>query len=111
MDNINIVKASEISGVNVRNIAGEHLGSINEVVIDKLHGKVSYLVLDFGGVLGFNNKFFAMPWRLFSYDAKDGCFIVKLDKEQLKDAPGFDKAYWPNFSDPEFVASLTKYYN
>ena len=110
MDNIHIVKASEIIGVKVRNIAGENLGSINEIVLDKLNGTICYLVLDFGGMFGFNNKFFAMPWNLFSFDSKDNCFIVKLTKERLKDAPGFDKEYWPNFSDHKFISVVNKYY-
>lgn len=56
--NKSVVKASEVTGVDVRNMLGEHLGTINEVVIDKAFGKVNYLVLDFGGILGFGNKFF-----------------------------------------------------
>ncbi|MBP6918732.1 MAG: PRC-barrel domain-containing protein [Legionellaceae bacterium] len=110
MDHIHIVKASEITGTKVKNMAGENLGEINDVVIDKSQGKISYLVLDFGGLFGFGNKFFAMPWNLFTYDQKDGNYIIKLDKERLKNSPGFDKDNWPNFSEQAFVTSINKYY-
>ena len=110
MNHVNVVKASEVTGVKVKNTEGESLGTINEVVIDKLYGKVNYLVLDFGGVLGFGNKFFAMPWGLFSYDKNDDCFTINIDKDRLKNAPGFDKEHWPNFSDMEFISSINKYY-
>lgn len=78
-----VVKASEVVGVDVKNLADESIGQINEVVIDKAHGNVSYLVLDFGGHLGFGNKFFAIPWNLFTYNEEKDCFILDLDKGVL----------------------------
>ena len=107
----NVVKASEVTGVDVKNLAGDDLGSINEVVIDKVMGKVNYLVLDFGGVLGFGNKFFAVPWDLFTYNEDDDCFILNLDKGNLENAPGFDKDNWPNFTSPGFLTSNDEFYN
>ena len=106
-----IVKASEVIGTKVKNLAGENLGEINEIVIDKEHGKISYLVLDFGGLFGFGDKFFAMPWNLFTYDQTDGNYILKLDKERLKNSPGFDKTHWPNFSEQSVITSINSYYN
>ncbi|KTC86287.1 PRC-barrel domain-containing protein [Legionella brunensis] len=105
-----VVKASEVTGVDVKNMDGENLGTISEVVIDKAFGKVNYLVLDFGGILGFGNKFFALPWHLFKYDKTGDCFLIDLDKERLKNAPGFDKDHWPDFAAPEFAAKIHKYY-
>lgn len=104
------VKASEVTGVKVKNSLGEHLGEINEIVIDKTQGKVNYLVLDFGGILSFGNKFFAVPWHLFTYDSHADCFLLNIDKERLKNAPGFDKDNWPNFAEPDFVTSIDVYY-
>lgn len=110
MNSTHVVKASEITGTKVKNPSGENLGEINEVVIDKALGRVSYLVLDFGGVLGFGNKFFALPFSLFTYDKKSGDYIINVDKEKLKKSPGFDKDKWPDFSELEFITSINKYY-
>ena len=106
-----IVKASEVIGTKVKNLDDEHLGEINEVVIDKAQGKISYLVLDFGGLFGFGDKFFAIPWDLFTYDQINGNYILKMDKERLKNSPGFDKQHWPNFSDQSFITSIDTYYS
>lgn len=105
-----VVKASEVTDVDVKNPAGESLGNINEVVIDKTSGKVSYLVLNFGGVLGFGNKFFAIPWNKFTYSKSDDCFILNLDKDRLKNAPGFDKDHWPNFAAPDVSSTIDNFY-
>jgi sporulation protein YlmC with PRC-barrel domain len=105
-----IVKASEVTGVKVKNLSGDDIGEINELVIDKVKGKVNYLVLDFGGVLGFGNKFFAVPWHLVSYDTNEDCFRLNVDKDRLKNAPGFDKDHWPNFAANEYTRSIDSYY-
>ena len=110
MKNHSVVKASEITGVKVVNNTGENLGDINEVVIDKTSGKVNYLVLDFGGLLGFGNKFFAVPWQSFTYNNQEDHFVLNIDKEQLKNAPGFDKSAWPDFVDPSFTQSISLFY-
>lgn len=110
MENHNVVKASEVTGVKVEGIQGENLGKINEIVIDKTSGKVNYLVLDFGGVLGFGNKFFAIPWHLFSYNNQEDCYLLKTDKERLKNAPGFDKNHWPDFAAPDYTKTIDTYY-
>lgn len=110
MDFRNVVKASEVTGVKVKNASGEDLGEINEVVIDKKLGKVNYLVLDFGGILGFGNKFFAIPWQLFSYNPSEDCFLLNIDKERLQNAPGFDKDNWPNFASLDYTTSIDDYY-
>lgn len=111
MNHTNVVKASEVCGVKVRNTADEDLGEINEIVIDKTTGKVGYVVLDFGGILGFGNKYFALPWKIFSYDADEDCFVINLDKERLKNAPGFDKDAWPDFSETAFTSNINRYYS
>lgn len=105
-----MVKSGEITGADVKNTAKENLGEIAEVVIDKASGKVNYLVLDFGGFLGFGNKYFAIPWNLFLYNNDDDCFILNVDKQRLKEAPGFDKDHWPDFAAPEFTTTITNFY-
>lgn len=111
MKHRNVVKSGEITGATVKNPAQESLGDIAEVVIDKASGTVNYLVLDFGGFLGFGNKFFAVPWNLFMYNNDEDCFILNVDKQRLKDAPGFDKDHWPDFASPEFTTTITNFYN
>jgi sporulation protein YlmC with PRC-barrel domain len=105
-----VVKASEVTGVEVKNKAGDNLGKINEVVINKVLGNISYLVLDFGGHFSFGNKFFAVPWKAFTYNEEEDCFILNVDKERLKNAPGFDKDDWPNFTATATLASIDKHY-
>jgi sporulation protein YlmC with PRC-barrel domain len=47
-----MIAASKVNGTAVYNTAGENLGSIYDVMLDKASGKVDYAILSFGGFLG-----------------------------------------------------------
>lgn len=104
------VRSGEVVGVKVKNNALDNLGEIAEMVVDKTSGRVSYLVLDFGGFMGFGNKFFAIPWQAFTYNLAEDCFILNIAQERLKDAPGFDKDHWPDFVLPEVIKPISDFY-
>ena len=91
-----VLSASTIIGEKVVNTAGEHLGNIKELMIDLDGGLIAYAVLSFGGILGFGDKLFAIPWEALTIDEENHSMILDVDKELLKDAPGFDKDHWPD---------------
>lgn len=106
----NIVNADSVIGVNVKNAQNENLGKIEAIMIDKKLGQVAYVVLSFGGFLGMGDKLFALPWKMFSYDTSSDCFKIDIDKEKLKNSPGFDKDHWPDMSTQAWSDSMQNYY-
>jgi len=109
--NRNIVKAKdEIIGVQVKNHNEENLGSISEVMLDKVSGRVAYLVLESGGFLGLGGKLIALPWHAIHYDEDKECFILNIEKEKIKNAPAFDSNEWPDMADKTWGESVSKYY-
>lgn len=105
-----VVKTNDVIGVPVKNAAKEDLGEIEEIILDKVKGNVRYIVLSFGGFLGMGDKLFALPWNSIKYDTEDDCFILNVNKEKLKNAPGFDKDHWPDWSDQKWAESLNQFY-
>lgn len=105
-----IVSSDDVIGVNVENKEGENLGEIEALMLNKYHGNVEYVVLSFGGFLNIGNKLFAMPWRIFNYDAERECFVIPVNKEKLKNSPGFERDNWPNMSDENWARSINDYY-
>lgn len=105
-----IVNCEDIVGVSVQNTQGESLGKVEALMLDKLSGKVAYVVLSFGGFLGMGDKLFALPWHVFNYDAKLDKFVIAVDKEVLKKSPGFDKEHWPDMASPNWSRTITDYY-
>jgi sporulation protein YlmC with PRC-barrel domain len=57
--------ARTINGDKVINMTGEHLGKVEDLIIDLENGRIAYAVLSFGGFLDLGNKLFAIPWKLF----------------------------------------------
>jgi hypothetical protein len=79
-------------------------------MIDMPSGRIAYAVLSFGGVLGMGSKLFAVPWSLLQVDQDQKCFVLDLDKQTLKNAPGFDKEHWPDMADTSWSSEVHGYY-
>jgi sporulation protein YlmC with PRC-barrel domain len=105
-----IMAADSLTGEKVVNQAGENLGEITHIMLDISHGTVSYAVLSFGGVFGVNDKLFAVPWSSLALDVDNKWFVLNVDKEKLRDAPGFDKDHWPAMADPTWYEEVHAYY-
>jgi sporulation protein YlmC with PRC-barrel domain len=105
-----VMGASTLSGDEVVNARGETLGEIKEIMLDVPSGRIAYAVLSFGGFLGMGDKLFAVPWQSLTLDADQKCFILDVDKDRLKSAPGFDKDHWPTMAQPEWALEVHKYY-
>lgn len=102
--------ASKLIGDPVVNSNGDDLGKIEDFVIDPRSGRVDYAVLSFGGFLGMGEKLFAVPLEAMKLSREEKRFILDVDKERLKQAPGFDKNHWPDASDRAFGTKVYNYY-
>lgn len=109
---VSTLSATTMIGDKVRNLDGDQLGELKELMIDVRTGRVAYAVLSFGGILGMGDKLFAIPWQALSLDTEDHTFVLDADKEMLEDAPGFDKDNWPEtFSeDDAWLLEVYDYY-
>jgi PRC-barrel domain len=105
-----VITAAKVQGTSVTNPARENLGTIRDVVLDKYEGAVRYAVLEFGGFLGMGSKLFALPWELLHYDESADAYVINIDKEILKAAPGFDSDDWPDMGATAFDADLRRHY-
>lgn len=87
---------SSLIGDNIFNAEGEALGKIRDMMVDLTEGKIEYIVIEFGGFLGLNQKYFAVPFKALSPASEHRhSFILNETKESLKRYPGFDKDHWP----------------
>ena len=89
------LSATSIIGDKVKNKKGEHMGKIEDIMIDITSGKIEYVVIEFGGFLTIGEKYFAIPFKLLQVDAENKMFLFDQPKEMLGKAPGFDLNHWP----------------
>jgi len=105
----NVISSDRVEGTTVYNAAGEKLGSIDDLMIDKLSGQVRYAVLEFGGFLGMGKDRYPIPWSMLKYDTAQEGYVVPLQKETLEGAPRYADNSIPDY-DESYTASINKYY-
>jgi sporulation protein YlmC with PRC-barrel domain len=104
-------RASKVIGTDVHNKANEDIGDIKDLVVDSHSGRISYAVLSYGGVMGLGDKLFAVPIDSFATKADDDKFVLDVNKDQLKNAQGFDEDHWPDFASAEFRKGVDSTYH
>jgi len=108
--------SSDVIGMKVVTPKGETLGKLEDVVVHP-GGEGAYAVLSFGGTWGMGDKLFALPWsvlRTVEADAAkkvlENSIVLPLDKERMKDAPGFDRKNWPAMVQPDWAKEINAFY-
>ena len=86
-----LLPASILKGSPVKNLEGEDLGKIEELMIDQANGRVAYVVVSFGGILGVGDKMFAIPWDMLYLNIKNEVLVPNMDKETLENAPSLEQ--------------------
>jgi hypothetical protein len=92
-----LIASDKVEGTRVYDPNGEHIGSIERILVEKRSGKVSYAVLSFGGFLGMGHEHYPLPWSKLDYDETLGGYRVDVTKQQLEGAPRYDHEddnYW-----------------
>jgi sporulation protein YlmC with PRC-barrel domain len=105
-----LMGADTLLGEKVVNEYGVELGDIKEIMLDMQTGQVAYAVLAFGGFMGMGEKLFAVPWQALHLDTENKRFLLNVDKDRLKTAPGFNRDAWPDMADMQWANSIHAFY-
>ena len=104
-----LIAAEKVEGANVYNHQGDKLGTVDDIMIDKVSGKAIYAIMSFGGFLGIGEKYHPLPWSTLRYDEGKGGYVVNLDKQMLEKAPTYGMN--EDFSwTPDYGRSVDSYY-
>ena len=107
----NLIGSDKVEGTAVYGADSQKIGSIERVMIDKLSGKVSYAVLNFGGLFGLGGDHYPLPWQSLKYDTKLGGYVTGVTENQLKGAPSYSNDNDWNWSDPARARAVNDYYD
>ncbi len=90
-----LIESDRVEGTNVYDLAGNEIGEIKRLMIEKLSGRIPYAVMSFGGFLGIGEEEHAIPWNKLEYDTCLGGYRTDITEKQLKGAPTFyrDREY------------------
>jgi sporulation protein YlmC with PRC-barrel domain len=81
------IRATKVIGTSVKNRAGESIGKIEDVVLDKVSNNIVFAVVGFGGFLGMGEKYHPVPWQMLDYDEAKSAYVVDFTREILEGAP------------------------
>ena len=97
-------------GTYVYNTAGENLGHISDVILEKRSGKATYAVMSFGGFLGIGEEQHPIPWDRLDYDENRGGYVVDIPKATLESAPRHERGRNDWTSDRAYEERLHRHY-
>jgi sporulation protein YlmC with PRC-barrel domain len=97
------MSGDDMIGKDVTNELGEDLGEISDLRVTMPQGRVDYVVLKYGGLLG--KRYFAIPPEALAYRPSDKTFVVNIRKDRLDDASGFSEDNWPREADWSLIES------
>lgn len=104
-----LIASNKVEGTAVYDNNQERLGTIYNVMIDKVEGQVEYAVLSFGGLFGLGTNYYPIPWEMLEYDTDLGGYVVDIDKQKLEGAPSYSAENQPVF-DREYGTQVHDYY-
>jgi sporulation protein YlmC with PRC-barrel domain len=105
-----VIEASRVQGTNVYNRAGQKLGAIDDIMIEKRSGRAAYAIMSFGGFLGLGEDHHPLPWSKLKYDPNLGGYVIDVDNEALEGAPALAAGAKPRWGDKDYEEGLHRYW-
>jgi hypothetical protein len=86
-------ESKDIIGTRIKNADGKDLGEIDQLLIDR-NGKVSHVVIGFGGVAGVAEKKVVVPWSDLKLApvAEGKRNAITMDESKLNSAPRYERS-------------------
>jgi sporulation protein YlmC with PRC-barrel domain len=106
----NVHKATELIGMNVKNVSDQNIGEVSELGIDLAAGRVTYVILGAGGVLGAGEKHYVMPPNAFTLASDNKSLVSGIEKDNLVNAPQLQNNNWRQISDASFAARVYQHF-
>ncbi len=88
-------KATKVLGMKVKSSNGKMLGKVHDLALDWKEGRVRYVVVKSGSVLGLGGKQFAVPLATFTISAKRRFLLWNVSAEQVEQLKEIDPDAWP----------------
>ena len=107
------VQTSKLIGTKVKASAGEDIGVIKDVVLDRSTGCMAYTVLSAGGggtrAAG-PAKTVAVPWTVYSPSSDPSILMVRVERDRIYNAPEFDYARIDEYGRTGYINNIYSYY-
>lgn len=104
------IASDRIEGTAIFDTAGERIGHVTKLMIDKSSGKVTDAIVSVGGFLGLGGEYHSLPWEKLDYDSTLHGYRLDVTEQQLRDAPRFVEADEARLYDKDYRSSVYEYW-
>jgi len=105
-----LIDSSRVEGTGVYDRNGTHIGAVKRLMIDKVTGRIAYVVMSFGGFLGVGGDRHVIPWDALTYDTHLQGYRTSITEDQVRGAPAFYRDPNWDWSDRERERELHDHY-
>jgi len=106
-DPMALPRADAIIGLQVLNEQGQELGKVEDLTLSE-DGRINYIIISQGGLLGIGSKHFAIPWDVANASIHENALVIGLSKERFASAPSFEN--WSDFAGGKYEQDVRAYY-
>ncbi len=108
--NTGLHRLSRMIGRKVENPAGEHLGTLEDVIIDLGESHVVAGVVSLAIPGGAKNLLVAVPLSALGFEPAEEKVVLNVDQRTLREAPSFRRDEWPELINRAWAAELYTHY-
>lgn len=90
-----VFRAGEIIDAQLINTKDRYLGNIESISIHGQGGKIAYVVISHGGVLGLGEKYIGIPWDKLRWIQEEDIYVLDIPAQLLEKAPDIGETVWP----------------
>jgi hypothetical protein len=105
-----LISSAKVDGTYCYNSNGDQLGTVDHLMIDKISGKVEYVVLSSGGFLGIGESYHPLPWQSLTYHTGMGGYVIAADRTRLEAAPRYTSSNMPDWNDRSYTSRVDDYW-
>jgi len=103
------LKARQLTGLKVENSDGQKVGTVRNLVLDVKTGRLRYVVIGSGGILGVRASLKVVPSRAMSTaTAKRQTLAVNATATQWNHAPAFKLSELLSLADPNHAREISR---
>jgi sporulation protein YlmC with PRC-barrel domain len=99
-----VLASEDVRGMDVRDPSNERVGTVDDLVVDTSIGRVRFLKVGAGGLLGFGRHHWLVPVDTVTGIAAGSVFIDRA-RERLDDAPP-----WSDVIDEPYLDRVYRFY-
>jgi len=103
-------KASDLLNMKVESSQNQNVGQVQDLTVDLPKGRVLYVILAAGPVLGRGDNLLAIPPNALTAGGDRKTLVTGFDKTMLEGAPRFNRTNLRELANPAKAAEIYRYY-